>query len=475
MNEQQLRNQFRRDLSTLIEEARHFIEYAGINPYSRDSANTLHEHNTRIFFFDRLLKILGWRLGTGGNVTEEARIKADTTRFMDYVGLNQDTKAPLIIFEAKAWDVPFVSARKIEEKTRDEDLIAAAIRHISNDKPEEESPVSKQWHSYLKQVLDYVHTMKIKNGHDTPYAVLSSGQWIVVFTNPVLTFVDGKISPDNIKVFKMDSYESHADTLFSLLHCSIVAKEIPFPLRPAQIKDYVDIETINTAFYGVHVHYEETGSRFLGPKPQVLIYPVLIIQRNDGAFAIVVNKGEGFTLEYEKNKSVDSENLTVHLKAVTTCLQELHHTCEEELDRKLTISPIERFPGFSSEPYDMNNRPLVIKRIKNYHDEWLLVTGTEKHYLRNIPLIEQCRFHSWSECRSEHCENGISAISIRSTNPRIIFTDKEMHHCAHQTVYDRRGKKCHISQIDERICCQACHYFNLCWSQAEKEKLPCGK
>jgi hypothetical protein len=61
VNEQQLRNQFRRDLSTLIEEVRHLLEYAGINPYSRDSANTLHEHNTRIFFFDRLLTILGWK------------------------------------------------------------------------------------------------------------------------------------------------------------------------------------------------------------------------------------------------------------------------------------------------------------------------------------------------------------------------------------------------------------------------------
>lgn len=162
MNEQQLRNQFRHDLSTLIEDVRRILEHPEINPYSKDSANTLHEHNTRIFFFDRLLTILGWRLGTGDNVTEEARIKAETTRFMDYVGLNQDTKAPLVIFEAKAWDVPFVSARKLEERIKDEELIAASIRHILNNRSEEESPVSKQWHGYLKQVLDYVHIMKMK-------------------------------------------------------------------------------------------------------------------------------------------------------------------------------------------------------------------------------------------------------------------------------------------------------------------------
>lgn len=407
MNEQLLRNQLPGDLSTLIEDLKRFLEYAEINPYSKNNENTLHEYNTRIFFFDRLLEILGWRLGASGNVAEEAGIKADTTRFIDYVGLNQDTKAPLIIFEAKAWDVPFVSAHKFEEKTKGEDLIAATIRHMLNNRSEEEPPVSKQWHDYLKQVLDYVHTMEMKNEYDTPYAVLSSGQWTIAFTNPVLTFVDGKINPNNIKVFKLGSYVTHADTLFSFLRCSIVAKEIPFPLLPALIKDYVGIDKISHAFYGVHGHYKETGSRFLGPKPQVLIYPVLVLQRNDGIFSTVVNKGESFILEYENNDGVDSENLTIHLNAVTSCLQELHRICEDELDRKLTISSIEKFSEFSFEPYDMNNTPLVVKRIKNYHDEWLLVTGTENHYLQNIPLIEQCRLHSSSEYRSEHCKNGM--------------------------------------------------------------------
>lgn len=39
-----------------------------------------------------------------------------------------------MIFEAKAWGVPFVSARNCEDRARDEDLIVMAIRHILNDK-----------------------------------------------------------------------------------------------------------------------------------------------------------------------------------------------------------------------------------------------------------------------------------------------------------------------------------------------------
>ena len=39
-----------------------------------------------------------------------------------------------MIFEAKAWGVPFVSARNPEDRAKDEDLIVMAIRHILNDK-----------------------------------------------------------------------------------------------------------------------------------------------------------------------------------------------------------------------------------------------------------------------------------------------------------------------------------------------------
>jgi hypothetical protein len=88
VNEHQLRKQFRGDLSTLIEDMTQSLENEDLDPYSKESKKTLLEHHTRILFFDRLLTILGWRLGTKDNVAEEARIKAETTRFMGY-GITQ--------------------------------------------------------------------------------------------------------------------------------------------------------------------------------------------------------------------------------------------------------------------------------------------------------------------------------------------------------------------------------------------------
>ncbi len=474
MNESLLRNSFKHALNNLISDVTQSIDSGETDPYEKSRVEILHEHNTRIHFFDRLMTILGWSLGSKGNVAEEVRIKAETMRFMDYVGLKEDTKAPLIILEAKAWNKSFVSARNPEERATDDDLIAAAIRHILNDGSGNDSPVSNQWHAYLKQIMGYVRTMKVQYDHDTPCAVLSSGKWTVIFTKPVLTFVNGKVSTSNIKIFSLETYNNDADDLFDLLHRSVLSNDIPFPLRPSQIREYIEFDSITATFYGVHVHYEETGSMFFGPKPKILIYPLLILQRNDGVFAIISNLGKNSTLEYTKNNDTDLESLTVHIDSVISCIDELHHECEEELNNTLIIHPIEHFPGFPSTS-PVNNSKIMVKSIRNVSNAWLVVTGTEKHYLRNSTVIKSCRFHSWAECHTEGCANGSSAISTRSTNPRVIFIDKEIHHCANQTVYDRRKKNCHILSIDERICCQTCNYFNLCWTQAEQEKLPCGK
>ena len=56
------------------------------------------EHNVRKVFINRLLSALGWALEE--TVAEEARVKADTTLFLDYLGVHLDKRIPLLIFEA---------------------------------------------------------------------------------------------------------------------------------------------------------------------------------------------------------------------------------------------------------------------------------------------------------------------------------------------------------------------------------------
>jgi hypothetical protein len=88
MNQAVDENDFRRGLEKLLRDIAAEMALDITGPYEEGSQQLLLEHGTRILFFDRFLTLLGWSLGLGGNVAEEARIKAETTRFLDYVGLN---------------------------------------------------------------------------------------------------------------------------------------------------------------------------------------------------------------------------------------------------------------------------------------------------------------------------------------------------------------------------------------------------
>lgn len=106
MNRAQAENKFKEGLQNLLEEIKTELSHKAPEPFAGAGKQTVLEHTTRAFFFDRFLELLGWCLGLRGSVVEEAQVKAETTRFLDYVGLNDNTRAPVLLFEAKAWGKP---------------------------------------------------------------------------------------------------------------------------------------------------------------------------------------------------------------------------------------------------------------------------------------------------------------------------------------------------------------------------------
>jgi hypothetical protein len=400
---------------------------------------------------------------------------------MDYVGVVEETQAPLMIFEAKAWDKPYVTARVPGGRETDSDLLVAAIRHLLDGNTHEHSPVTKVWHDYLVQVHGYVKTMKERYGHDTPRAVLGSGPWLVVFTEPVLTFVEGRVSGQHIVIFRIEEYLRCAQELFSLLHRSILARDVPFPLRPTQLRQYVEPASVVAVFHGLHVHYEETGSPFYGPRPQVLVYPTLIVQRDDGVLITVVAHPDGMALSYAKVRAVNEDEadrltLDAHLSEVHVGAAAVLAACQAELGVAIVPAPLERFPGFSSGPArapELGTR--MVAPLKGHQNEWVMVTGTATHYLTAQPGIDPCRFHAWAASHAIGQGIGVSALSVRSVTPRASFIDIQAHHCANQVLQDRRLVRCHIMPIDQRTCCQACVYVQGCWRANEQADLPCGR
>ena len=249
MNKLKAKNDFKAGLKVLLEDIGRALSPEAPDPYAGAGKQTVLEHTTRIYFLDRFLELLGWRLGLHGNVAEEARIKAGTTAFMDYLGVNETTRAPVLLVEAKAWDTPFIAPRSgARFGGSKRDLLLAAIQHVRNDGTKEQSPAIGTWHDSLKQVGGYVRDLKTQTVDDKQF-----------------------------EIFKQGKYVEKADTLFDLLHRTTLASVVPFSLRPSQLRDYVTAETVSAVFCGLHVTYESSGTVLFARQPRVLLYPALII------------------------------------------------------------------------------------------------------------------------------------------------------------------------------------------------------
>lgn len=462
----ELKNRFKRNLSDLLLAIEQELARPQRDPYAEvDPSRRPHEHDTRLLFVDKLLDLLGWQRGPQGDVIEEARLQADTTKFMDYVGVVDVTGEPLLLIEAKAWDKPSVSARAAGSHDSKEVLLAKAIQHIRDGKVEDTSPVIAEWDKYLRQVYGYVKALKELYHHDLPRAVIISGEWLVIFKRPVETFL-GAVRPNDIRVITRSEYRESSVEILKLLHRTALTKDAPIPLRPTQLKNYVKFDEITGAYQGLHLHYERTGSKFFAPRPRILIYPALFVVRQDGTIFTVIHNENPIELGYRKDDD-GVDTLGPHLVDIKDRGLALITACNTEFGEALPLAELSAFPGFRTEGIERS----PIGDLPEA-DEWLIATGSSTHFLLESPRVQECRFHSWAQCGEAAASR--SAINVRMIDPPAFFVDTQSHHCAHRDVLDRREERCLIQPIDSRTCCQACIYFDRCWDDADRKLLPCG-
>jgi hypothetical protein len=474
-------NDFRRGMELLLESIERETNPLTPGPYEEGPGNLTLEHGTRRLFFDRLMTLLGWSLGAGGDVAEEVRIKAGTTKFIDYVGVKDQTNAPILILEAKAWDKPFIRQAPRKLAGTPKYLVVEAIRHINRGGASGSAPVISEWHGYLQQLALYVTaSASSQYKHHVPRAVLASGQWLVAFRDPKRTFVDKVVSEDDIEIFQGAELSEQANKLHRLLSRTHLATIAPDHIRPTQLQTYFDGGQIEAVFRAVLVNYSSEGASIFSPSPKILVYPALLIQRRDGPLFSVVDETHKTTMDLDRVTGDETRLLGDHLSEVTTLGDCLLASCEAELGVSLNTSPVTDFPGLNVPPTDAaltleeHRRRILFRPVKTAFDEWFIVTGEAPHYLRERPKLD-CRFHAWSECRSLKMEVGSNAVSTSAiSTPRAFFVDGSHHHCAHRTPYDRRKRLCIIEALDMRTCCSACNFETVCWNHAQRAELPCG-
>jgi len=474
-------NAFRQGIEDLLDAIAREQAPTTVDPYAGAGDQTFHEHDTRVFFFDRLLTLLGWELGLGGDVVEEARIKAETTKFVDYVGVNGDTRAPALILEAKAWDKPIITGRDNWVGEAKAKLIVAAIKHLNAGGSKAKAPVAGEWHDYLDQLAGYVRMFKDNYGHSVPRAVLASGRWLLIFTAPVETFCSGDVNDSHFVLLELRDYVSQAHRIFENMARVELADTAPFRIHSAQLPNYTTAANLKAAYYGLLIRYEKTGAPQIGQQPRVLLYPALLVERNDHALFTVIDDDDPIQLRLLRLEGGD-EVLAPHIAEVAAVANALLRRCSDELKATIAPSQLNDFPGFPDTSAMASSglalgkpQKLFVRPVRTSSDQWLAVTGHLPHYLLAEPVLA-CRFHSWSECHAEN--QGIDGSAVGSPlvdPPRAFFVDAMPHHCAHRNLDQRRESRCHIRPIDGRTCCRACVYQDTCWPVSEADALPCGR
>lgn len=442
-------------------------------PYEGGPVGDLHEHATRVYFLDELIELLGWSLGLGGDVVEEARLKDKTTTRMDYLGKACETDVPALLIEAKAWEKPFLQPRK-DGAFRVDDVLAKAIDHWRVGGEPATSPLAGEWPDYIVQVGNYVSRLYKLHGHRLPRAVISSGQWVVVFIDPVAAFVEGPAHSTSIKFFEKKNYKSDAPQLYELLSKDSLVLETPASVRPTEVLNFLTSNTLDKCFYAVLVSYETAGTPVFGKKPRISIHPALVLQDLDGMRLTVLEETDPEYMEYGRDEDGVSLFLDVHVASIREAAAALLRRTSEQLGVKLHPSSTVDFRGFARQP--LHGAEVVksfVKDLPNHKDNWIVVTGQDTHFVRARPDLA-CDFHSWGTCKAARRAAGDSAIMRPTIKPRALFADEKPHHCAHRDVLDRRRTRCQVPMIDERLCCRGCMFAPVCWPGTVKPPLPCG-
>ncbi|NTV45051.1 MAG: hypothetical protein HGB11_00645 [Chlorobiales bacterium] len=437
------------------------------------------EHNVRKVFINRMLTALGWVLED--TVAEEARLKGETTLFLDYLGVHLDTRIPLLIFEAKAWEKPFVSAATAAGRRQPPDeLIARALNHIKVEN-DGTPPVIGEWIEWLVKLREYVINLKNQSDHVVSRVAISSGQWLVIFTEPASVFLEQTdVNPENILVFQTDDFVSYSDDIFGQISYGQLVDEIPSPLRPTQLTAFISANTVRRVFRALWISWKTSGSEGMYDTfPQIRVYPVVVIERAD---RVLLNVADAQRFQGSFVPS-DVKDLKAHLDVVEGNLNRLLEAIFDELHFRFEVSDITLFPGFPISPlrgstnslvsYPEQPRKKFIRPWPNRAGEFLLLMGTSSHFLLEQPTVATCLGHNWPECRAVSMHIGEPIFSQR-IDPKSFYTSGSSHHCAHRAIHDHRSDNCHVEVFESFLCCKACIFDQICWPEGTAAALPCG-
>lgn len=474
-----IQNDYQKLFAPLIKSVR--LEYAGTSSkYADDSL----EHHVRAYVVNAVLSALNWRLDRNPqddlpNIVPEASVLSQQTgrfRRLDYLGLEKDTKAPLLIVETKR------PSAKLPDPTTLTHSPTATLTH-----PEiivrglQGQHLGSEWNKWLRDIKDYVRSVHEQTQNVPCRVVITNGDWLVLFLDPSDSFLEtGTINSAAVLVFtdRWDIEARYSELFNNLEFGSVLDKTRP--LAPGELAFHIEGTELDRVMHGLRLRYiEQLG--IYNPEPVIKVAPMLFLRSIYGSWVRVENPPVEFEIPHA------GDELQKHLEDLESAGTDLLNKVNCRLGIALQPSPLSRH--YDDE--DSFNALHGIVECSN--DEYSIVTGDETHYIRKSPSIQQCPYHDWSTCNVQHVATGSVPIVKQSIDPRSFFVSGEIHHCAHKdvssakaaqiTVTNRKrcGQRsgrdgdsfCEIWRFEEHLCCRTCAFEEVC-TKTSVFRLPCG-
>ncbi len=464
------------------------------------------ECHVRDFVIDQLLSALNWqtRLWEAADgyiaanlVTEQSpggsrRFKAATEehrRRMDYLGYSRETDRPLVVIEAKRPSVQLPGASSpisLPEAHPVGEIIAKTLTHIRDGKSVPRG-VGGVWKEALEQVGRYCRTVFETRGEWPSRAVLTNGNWIIVFANPQNAFTSNTeetISARHILVFESRNsvVEKHVH-LWELIEYSQLAKE-DRRLQVAQVPFVIDPSCIDSCSFGLRISYASKRTNYR-KAPLLSVSPLLFARSEGGSFVQVATDWE------DELPADDREPIVDHLGRVQAECSRLKEDFERTIlgGRKLPLVTID---VHVTDTAAFRIRPFVQHFASPDGETFLVLTGSSTHVLTADSGYEGCAFHNHSLAVSNRVAQRSAPLLESLLDPKSYFVDGSAYHCTHKAVFvvkqeqvtrenrSRCGSRscrdggafCEIAGFEEFLCCRVCALYPAC-SIADAYSLPC--
>jgi hypothetical protein len=475
---------------TLIREQYARDVTAGIEPAGADDEDLL-ERQTRRFLIDGILRGLDWDPDDPTQVAEEARSwdQAGDRLYFDYLGIAPDTRAPVLLVEAKRYDVRAahrprggdLDARGMAE------LVSAALADLKSGKTDR--AIVAEWAEWLRDLQTYVASIGNSGQATLRRVATTAGRWLIVFEEPVAAFIQpGAPSVDHIHCFVSleDIVERHG-AIFRLLHRQRLVDTLALTMPVGEALAVLAPATISQIFRGVVVVTRETGGSRKS-YPTRSIWPSIIAVSSGRLFAITDYQADAAEEPLDEAGFADFlDDLSARGAAFETRLLGLFGRAE------LRPLALPHFPGFrrgvatrdagtvSAQPAPGStaairapgsspDRALVVHTGEpGGLPEYVVATGEDWFYKTVLATGAECQFHEWPKAR----DAGVAAKQPQVGHSTTSFTQGgEGRHCAHEELRGMRSPRCHVAVLESHLCCRACIFHSACWAD-DLARLPC--